>query len=66
MKGRRGAANFRIVAKPGNYPSCRIVGFSDKCPQKPVAGLPTELVNDKGIGHTTGTPDTGNIRFIGV
>jgi hypothetical protein len=32
-------------------------------PQKPVVGLPTEVVNDKGIGHTTGTPDTGNIWF---
>ena len=45
-----------------------MIHFDGKSPsrtgaQKPVVGLPTGLVSDKGIGHTTGTRDTANVRF---
>jgi len=43
-----------------------LVAISDSCPRKPLAGLPTEVVNDKGMGHTPGTPDAGRLGYIGV
>jgi len=42
-----------------------LVGISDRCPQKRVAGLPTEVANDTGIGHTTGTPGWGDQGLLG-